>query len=49
MKFPTLPAMLLALLLPAILQAAPDAPVVVSENASSYTLANGEVVHNMIT
>ena len=43
MKFPTLPAMLLALLLPAILQAAPDAPVVVSENASSYTLANGMV------
>jgi rhamnogalacturonan endolyase len=43
MKFPKFAAVVLFFLVPAILRAAPPAPVVVSEDANSFTLANGIV------
>ena len=41
MNFPKPAAIALALLLPAILRAAPQPPVTVSENENSFTLDNG--------
>jgi rhamnogalacturonan endolyase len=43
MKFARLAAAVLIFLFPAILRAAPDSSVVVSENENNYTLANGIV------
>ena len=43
MKFARLVAAVLFFLLPAMLQAAPNPDVTVSENQNSYTLANGIV------
>ena len=43
MKFPKFAAVVLFFLVPAILRAAPDSSVVVSENENSFTLANGIV------
>src|ERR1035437_10886612 len=43
MKFPKFAAVVLFFLVPAILRAAPNSSVVVSEDANSFTLANGIV------
>ena len=43
MKFPKFAAVVLFFLVPAILRAAPNSSVVVSENENSFTLANGIV------